>query len=440
MEDIFFSIAEDLRGLMRGEEMFLASFAGEESDFVRFNKSAVRQASSVVQRSLTIDLVEGSRHAVGELTLSADPAEDRTRLRHLIGELRAMREFLPDDPHLIFATDAPSTTCRRPHEPVDSAQVVREVRRNGSGHDLVGVFASGSTFAGFASSFGQRNWYENYSHNLDWSLHLDGDRAVKASYAGFEWRDAEFDAKARATREQLRVLRGARRLVEPGRYPVYLTPSALYEMVQLLSWGGFGLRAHRTKATPLLKMVEDGARLNPAIKMAESPGAGIAPNFQEGGFLRADEVVLVDQGAYRDCLVSPRSAKEYSTPTNGACEAERPMSLDVAAGDIATGSALTTLGRGIYVSNLWYLNFSDRAACRTTGMTRFATFWVENGIIQQPLEVMRFDETLFRMLGENLIGLTADRELLLDPGTYGRRSTDSANLPGALIDDFTFTL
>ena len=35
-------------------------------------------------------------------------------------------------------------------------------------------------------------------------------------------------------------------------------------------------------------------------------------------------------------------------------------------------------------------------------MTRFATFWVEDGVIQSPLEVMRFDETIYRMLGENL--------------------------------------
>ena len=94
----------------------------------------------------------------------------------------------------------------------------------------------------------------------------------------------------------------------------------------------------------------------------------------------------------------------------------------------------------LYISNLWYLNFSDRSACRTTGMTRFATFWVEGGTIQSPLEVMRFDETLFSMLGEKLVGLTRERELLLDPGTYEQRSTRSAHLPGALVDDFTLTL
>ena len=37
------------------------------------------------------------------------------------------------------------------------------------------------------------------------------------------------------------------------------------------------------------------------------------------------------------------------------------------------------LDTGIYVNNLWYLNYSDRPAGRITGMTRFATLWVEEG-------------------------------------------------------------
>ena len=119
---------------------------------------------------------------------------------------------------------------------------------------------------------------------------------------------------------------------------------------------------------------------------------------------------------------------------------EAPKSVDFSAGTIPDNKLLETLGTGLFINNVWYLNYSDRAACRTTGMTRFATFWVENGKIQSPLNVMRFDETIFRMLGEKLVGLTAEREIILDPDTYYRRSTSSGRLPGAMVDDFTLTL
>jgi len=73
-------------------------------------------------------------------------------------------------------------------------------------------------------------------------------------------------------------------------------------------------------------------------------------------------------------------------------------------------------------------------------MTRFATFWVEGGKVVAPVDVLRFDDTLFRMLGDNLEALTTERELLLSSSTYGSRMLTSATLPGALMSELNFTL
>jgi len=54
--------------------------------------------------------------------------------------------------------------------------------------------------------------------------------------------------------------------------------------------------------------------------------------------------------------------------------------------------------------------------------------------------VLRFDDTLFRMLGDNLEALTTERELLLSSSTYGSRMLTSATLPGALMSELNFTL
>ena len=61
-------------------------------------------------------------------------------------------------------------------------------------------------------------------------------------------------------------------------------------------------------------------------------------------------------------------------------------------------------------------------------------------ILAAPLGVMRFDDSLFRVLGDNLEALTSTPELILDPHTYEARSTESARLPGALVRDFALTL
>lgn len=440
MQGYFYTLADRINGLLQGNEVYTTSFAAEESDFVRFNRSAVRHAGCVTQRGLSIDLINGRKHSGGHVSLSGDAEEDLSRIGRLLAMLREQITFLPDDPYLLYSTTGPSTEKRHRGKLPDANGALAEIQRAGRGRDLVGFYAAGPTYAGFANSFGQRNWHESESFSFDWSFYHETDKAVKASYAGFEWKPQELERIVRRTTEQVVMIAKPARTIDPGSHRVYLAPTALDELIGLLSWGGFSLRAHRNKATPLLRMISEGARLDPRIDVCENTGEGIAPNFGSAGFLRPERVSLIEHGVYRDCLVSARSAAEFGAPTNGASAGEAPESVEVGAGDVSADQVLGVLHTGIYVSNLWYLNFSDRNACRMTGMTRFATFWVQNGVVQAPIRVMRFDETLYRMFGEKLVGLTREREFLLDPGTYGQRSTRSARLPGAIIDDFTFTL
>ena len=73
-------------------------------------------------------------------------------------------------------------------------------------------------------------------------------------------------------------------------------------------------------------------------------------------------------------------------------------------------------------------------------MTRFGTFWVEDGELMAPVNVMRFDDSLYHWLGDRLEGLTKDRELILSAETYGGRSTGSYLLPGLLINGIDLAL
>jgi len=79
----------------------------------------------------------------------------------------------------------------------------------------------------------------------------------------------------------------------------------------------------------------------------ENTRDGVSPNFQAAGFIRPDQVTLIEAGVFHDCLVSPRSAKEYGVPTNGASIAEAPESVEMAAGDIARDDVLRRLDTGV---------------------------------------------------------------------------------------------
>ena len=440
MQTYFNGIADFLTSQLSGDEVLTMGFNGEDSDFVRFNHSKVRQPGHVQQRHLELDLISGSRHATGVLTLSGVEEEDRSRATQTVESLREMVADLPEDPHLLYATEVHSGEQHGDNRLPDPGDAGDQIIAGGVGRDLVGIYSAGPVYAGFANSLGQRNWFSAFSYNFDWSFYLRADKAVKCGYAGFEWDADAFTRNIDSAARKLAALDSEPRTIEPGRYRVYMTPVAVLDFIGLVGWGGYGLKARRTKQTVLIRMMEEGATLSPQVTIAENTKEGVAPNFQAQGFLKPDQVTVISAGALQHCLVSPRSAREYGVPTNGANDMEAPESLDMAAGDIPQEEALARLDTGVYISNVWYLNFSDRPACRITGMTRFASFWVEGGRIAAPLDVMRFDETLYRAFGENLIGLTREREVILDAGTYGSRDTGSGRIPGALIEDFNFNL
>jgi predicted Zn-dependent protease len=448
MKSDFYGLADTLCAKMTGSEVLLLNFNGEETDFVRFNMSQVRQPGHVQQRYLRIELIDGQRHTSATLTLSGgsecrngrDESVDLPRSIAVIEQLRQRLTELPEDPHLLYNTESTSSETQSDHRLPAANEVVDQILRAGIGHDLVGILAMGSICAGFANSLGQRNWFASHSANFDWSFYLRADKAVKCAYAGVEWKADQFQAKVDGALEQLSVLEREPRTIPPGNYRVFLAPGALADLVGMLNWGSLGLKSYETKQTSLLRMITNKATLDASVTLRDNTADGVTANFQSQGFLKPDHVELISAGTHADWLVSPRSAREYGVTANGADDWESASCLELAAGTIPQAQILEQLGTGVFINNVWYLNFSDRPACRITGMTRFACFWVEDGQIVAPINVMRFDETLYRALGENLIGLTQEREMILDAGSYSRRATSSARFPGALIDDFHFNL
>jgi len=437
MQQWFYDLADEITARLKGDEQFTCWLGAESSDFVRFNHGLIRQSGHVQQRYLNLKLISGERQAQGDVTLSGQHEPDSALIERLVNELRAQLPDLPEDPHLMLSTEVHSSERIVASALPATQDIVDEVLGIVAGHDFVGILASGPVYRGFANSWGQRNWHEVASFNLDWSLYHAADKAVKSSYAGFTWDGAVFRDKFAEACRQLAILQRPAVTIPPGSYRAFLTPSALSEVIAMLNWGGVSEKALRTKQSPLLRMRDEGLCLHPSVSLAENTAGGLAPSFQAEGFIKPPRVSLIEGGRLVGSMISPRTAREYSLATNGD---ESLASIEVAAGALPQAEALATLDTGVWISNLWYLNYSDRVSCRLTGMTRFASFRVEHGEIIAPLNVMRFDESLYRMLGENLLALTQERELLIDSTSYGQRGTDSALLPGALIEDFRFVL
>ncbi|MCG6861763.1 MAG: peptidase [Chromatiaceae bacterium] len=437
-QDAFFTLTDRLGDGLHGDEILFCGLDGEDSDFVRVNRNRVRQAGSLHRRSLALRLIAGDRQVAGRCDLAGSLESDLALARDLLDRLRDRLSHVPEDPFLNYSYTPTAGDKTLGGDLPDPQQAVSELIAGAGEMDLVGIWASGAILSGLASSVGHRHWHRSTSFNLDWSCYLETDKAVKSGYSDFSWDAARLAEKLDAVRRGLDLMARPARTIQPGRYRAYLAPEAVQELTDLLAWGGFGLKSHRTAQTPLLRLAEGERALDSRVCIREEHGRGLAPGFTAEGFDKPQQVDLILNGQYRDCLANARNGKEYGAAVNSGFDHPESIALD--AGEIPQSEVLYRLGTGLYIGNLWYLNYSDRNDCRITGMTRFGTFWVENGEPVAPVQVMRFDDSIYHLLGDRLEGLTRERELLLSSETYGGRSTASSLLPGILVSGIDLAL
>ena len=442
----FDALAAALLGADAAVDRTTLYLRAEASEFLRFNHAAVRQATSVQQAHVTIAVERGQRRSESTLSLAGDAALDAERLQRERTLLVTQLDLIADDPWLQRPTE-PTQSARDDRGTLPSAgHVIRCVHESAALRlkvDLVGFYAGGPVAHAFADSLGSRHWHRIESFDFSWCLYQRTDKAVKAVYAGTDWSDAAFLARLEAAAARVPLLERTARTLAPGPYRAAFSPSAMVELLGTLGWSGFSLKARRTGVSSLMRLARGETAFDASFHLDEAFGQSTTPAFTANGFARPERVALVESGrlpASGGTLNSPRSAAEYGVHQNGVDANETPEAMQLRVGTLAERDLLRALDTGLYVSNLWYLNYSDRAACRMTGMTRYACFWVERGELVAPVDVMRFDDDALRLFGSGLVGLTDTAEFTPNSDTYGARQLGSVTTPAAIVDGFALTL
>jgi len=440
MKSYFKKVSEYLFNSLESNEILILNFDAEQTDFVRFNHAKIRQAGNVDQATLTLSLVYKRKSLNSVIRLSLDYQKDSVLLLRTLCYLRREIPELPQDPYLMYERNLNSFDRETKNKPLDSFNITDSILQGCHSLDMVGILSTGAIMKGFSNSLGQFNWHESQSFNFDWSMYTDTGKAIKQNYSDQVWDQNIFSSLLDESKQKLQVIDNKEQTIQPGEYRVYLSPSALNEIVDMLSWGGFSYKANKIGSSPLHLMMKGEKKLNKIVSFTEDLTNGISPKFHSDGFIKPDTTELIINGEYKSSLISPRSALEYSVNHNAAEYYESPVSINLKEGVISNDNILATLKDGIYISNLWYLNFSDLNNGRITGLTRFGCFKVSNGEYQGPINTMRFDETVYNIFGDKLIGLTNNKQLLIDSSTYEERSTHSSTIPGAIVEDFKMTL
>lgn len=424
--------------LKQGENLGL-SVHSEQSQFFRFNQSRVRQNTHVHQHEITLTYHKDLKSIRMQFSLVLDSTLDLSAARNLLKTCRTEIEKIDPGPQFVpmqnHGTSESFFTAVRPTDSEILDFITSELKDD----DAAGLLTSGPLRKASINSLGQFHFFESDQFFFDYSIY-NGPRAAKGFYSAQTWNEIEFKDQIRSTRQKLSMLSAPQVQVQKGKHRVFLEPMAVAELVGTLGWGAFSLNAYQQGRAPLRKLKENTQHFNSQFSLTENLGLGYAPRFNSLGELAPESTPLIENGKLSTLLVSSASSKEYGVPSNFAEPSEVYRSPEIRAGTLSKQNALKELGTGLYLSNLHYINWSDLQTARITGMTRFACFWVERGEIKGPIQDLRFDETLYNIFGDKLVSLTKEQESFCDTATYVRRSLGGLRVPGALIEEFNFTL
>ncbi|AFY66046.1 TldD/PmbA family protein [Geitlerinema sp. PCC 7407] len=422
------------------DEHISLQLSAEQSQFVRFNHAKVRQAGTVTDGKLHLSLVKNQRSITCEIPLTGDREQDLAEAQGAIAQLRAEVDQLPPDPYAVVPSGSDTSHDVHAGHLLAPEAAADRILAAVAELDFAGLYAGGAVVRAYADSAGQKHWFVTDSYTLDYSLFAPDGQAVKGTIAGSQWDEAAYATQIAEAKTQLQRLAQPPKAIAPGQYRTYLAPAAVGDLIDILSWGGVSEASMRQGGSALGLMRQEGKRLSPQFCLTEDFSSGLVPRFTPWGDVAPIALPIVAHGELVNLLINRRTAKEYGLTANGAGAHEGLRSPQVHPGSLSRDAILSELGTGLYLSNLHYLNWSDRPAGRITGMTRYACFWVEDGEIVAPIENLRFDESLYRFWGENLIALTDFQEFIPNVGTYDSRRLGGNLVPGMVIKDFTYTL
>ncbi len=440
MENLFTSVSESLFAEVSEEEQLVLNFYGEDSLFIRFNKSKVRQVTDVVQMELVIALKNQGKESSVTLPLTNNVGDNVSQCKACLTTLRDRLKSLESLPFFVEAENFGTSRSVRDGNLPTPDEYLQIITTGSANVDLAGLLVSGKLAIGNANSLGQRHWFESTSFCFDYSLYTEKEKAVKSSYSGTRFEEKAFVDNLETAKENLKYMSKPNKILKPGKYRCYFAPSAVGDLLELFNWGGASQSALKRGNSPLLLLESEGLNLSDKFSLKENFLLGLHPTFNEEGELANDEITIFEQGALQNLLTSTRTAIEFDLASNYSNIQESLRSPILQTGDLKQEDILTDLDTGLYISNLHYLNWSDTKKGRMTGMTRFACFYVEDGEIVAPIKDLRFDETIYNAWGENLLAVTAFSDMLVNSSTYYRRHPGGSQCPGMLIEDFNFTL
>ena len=290
-----------------------------------------------------------------------------------------------------------ATARGNPESRAAKAHAVLETARAA---DLVaaGYAEDAETMSVFMTSAGAMGVSQATSSELTTTMRTpDGKQSGWAGRSSH--RAADVDAGALAARAAEKASKWTNPIeLPPGRYTAVLEPAAVAPLFGFFL-GALDRRAADEGRSPFSR--EGGTRIGeemfaPQLSLLSDPADRAIPGspFGEDG-LATRKIVAVDRGKLASLVTSRFWAKKQKlAPTPHA----RNWKLVTSSPSASLDELIAGTQRGVLVTRIWYVRMLAPQTLTVTGLTRDATFLIEDGKVTSPIKNFRINQSVLELL------------------------------------------
>jgi len=431
------ALAGRVLGMSRAEQARVNIISGATGN-TRFAANQVSTSGDVTDTSVTITSAFGRRVASSTTNMLDDAS-----LRTAVQVSERLAPLAPEDPEYPGELGA-MTVPERNAVFASTAELTPEARARAAAEVTTLAAARGLVATGYvehrtgstAVMTTRGQFAYQASSNANFSTTVRTPEGTGSGWAGaglFDWNELNAREIAERAIEKAELSRGARD-VEPGRWVTILEPTAVANMVGLMT-GSLGARS-ADEGRSYFSRPGGGNRIgerfldgrvtiwsdptDPRVLSTPFSGQGL-PNRRQ---------VWVENGVLRsltyDRFWAQRQNREPTGFVNG---------YYMEGGNATLDDMIRSTERGLLLTRLWYIRSVDPRTILFTGLTRDGTFMIENGRIAYPVKNLRWNESPVFMLNNiEMMG----RPVRVSPSESSEVSA-AVVVPPLKVRDFTFT-
>jgi predicted Zn-dependent protease len=220
MKTYFEEIKTRIFSELSSDEVVILNLTGDDTQFIRVNQAKVRQIGEVQNYFLDITYLLNTKvnakvntnsqevlhKAKAEIALTQNFNHDFEGIKKIIQNWRQVLPLCPADPYATLpkkpSTSDSSTVEVTKGSLLSRDEVLKYLLEPAQSLNITGIYAAGSVIRALAHSLGLFQWFETETFSWDYSLYAKNQKAVKGSYSGQHWdqADEELEAKRAAGR------------------------------------------------------------------------------------------------------------------------------------------------------------------------------------------------------------------------------------------------